>query len=160
MLAPKSFQKVLSYVAGWLTVTGWQAFLASGAYLTSTMIQGLVILTHPNYVPPTNNWHGTMIYWGLIAFCVFVNTGATWLLPRFEGVILVVHILGFFGILIPLITLGPHASASDVFDTWVNAGGWQSQGLSFCVGLMGNVFAFMGGDGAIQYVVIPEAPIR
>lgn len=150
MLAPRSSQKLLSYIAGWLTVTGWQAFFASGAFLNATMIQGLITLTNPEYMPPKNNWHGTLIYWGIVLFCVTINIGATWLLPKFEGVILILHVLGFFGIMIPLLTLGPHVSAADVFEVWVNAGGWQTQGLSFCVGVMGSVFAFIGGDGAIH----------
>jgi hypothetical protein len=29
-------------------------------------------------------------------------------------------------------------------------GGWDSQGLSFCIGIMGTVFSFVGGDGPIH----------
>lgn len=54
------------------------------------------------------------------------------------------HILGFFGILIPLLILGPKGNAHEIFTTFVNMGGWDTQGLSFCIGIMGSVFAFVG----------------
>ncbi|KAF2869233.1 amino acid/polyamine transporter I [Massariosphaeria phaeospora] len=148
MLAPRSQRKVLSYVSGWLTVCGWQASVGSGAYLTGTMVQGLIILTRPDYIP--ENWHGTLLYWAVMLFCVIINVAAGWLLPKYEGAMIVLHILGFFGIMIPLLTLGPKGSPGDVFTTFMNLGEWKSQGLSFCIGIMGTVFAFVGGDGPIH----------
>lgn len=94
------------------------------------------------YVP--HNWHVTLLYWAVIAFCVFINVAAGWLLPKFEGALLTLHILGFFAILIPLLVLGPEGDAKEIFTTFLNMGGWKSQGLSFCVGIMGSVFAFVG----------------
>jgi hypothetical protein len=41
-------------------------------------------------------------------------------------------------------------SAKDVFTQFMNQGGWSSQGLSFFVGLIGSVFAFVGGDAAVH----------
>ena len=143
---------------GWLTVSGWQAFLASGAYLTATMIQGLIVLVNPNYGFET--WHGTLLFWAVILFCVAINAFISGLLPKFEGVILILHIVGFFAILIPLVVLGPHDNAADVFTTFLNEGEWQTQGLSFFVGLLGNVFAFFGADGAIHMSEeIANAPV-
>ncbi|KAL6704918.1 hypothetical protein ACN47E_007463 [Coniothyrium glycines] len=149
MLAPRNLQRILSYVSGWLTLAGWLASLGSGAFLTGGLIQGLLMLCQPDtYVP--QNWHVTLLYWAVIAFCVFINVAAGWLLPKFEGALLVLHILGFFAILIPLIVLGPQGDAKEIFTTFVNMGGWQTQGLSFCIGIMGSVFAFVGGDGPIH----------
>jgi len=76
--------------------------------------------------------------------CVIINVAAGSLLPRFEGGVLVLHIFGFFAILIPLLVLGPHGDAREVFTTFLNLGGWNTQGLSFCIGLMGSVTAFVG----------------
>ena len=151
MLAPRHLQKVLSYVAGWLTLAGWQASVASGAYLTGTMIQGLLTLTRPDYVP--QNWHGTLFFWAVLVFCVTINIAAGWLLPKFEGALLIFHILGFFGIMIPLLVLGPKSDPKEMFTTFSNMGGWDSQGLSFCIGIMGSVFSFVGGDGPIHVCV-------
>ena len=49
-LAPKSVRKPLAYITGWLLVLGWQADLASAAYLGGIIIQGLASLNYPEYV--------------------------------------------------------------------------------------------------------------
>lgn len=40
----------MSYMTGWLLVVGWQADLASCAYLGGTIIQGIAALNHPEYI--------------------------------------------------------------------------------------------------------------
>lgn len=176
ILAPRSYQSLLSYITGelsliyrltiifmkatnavlissqgWLTVAGWQAALVSGAYLTGTVIQGLIILNHTDYTPKA--WHGTFLLWGVLLVSVFVNTVVSRYLPKIEGVILILHVLGFFAILVPMVALAPQTSASDVFTVFLNEGGWSSQGLSFFVGLTGTVFSFLGADGVIHVCV-------
>ena len=129
-------------MVGWLTLTGWQALAASGGYLCGTLIQGLIELNYPAYVP--QNWHGTALYWAAVMFAVLVNTVISSVLPQMEGLILAIHILGFFAILIPLVYLAPHGSPSEVFTLFLNSGNWSSQGLSFFVGLTGIAFSLLG----------------
>ena len=137
--------------------------MASVGYLNGTMLQGLIILTDPTYDPKP--WHNVMLYWAAILFAVMINTIVSSWLPRFEAIILILHVLGFFGILFPLVILGPHTPASEVFQKFNNGGYWPTNGLSFFVGLLGNVFAFFGADGAIHMaeeiqnaaVVVPRA---
>ncbi|KAL4882162.1 amino acid/polyamine transporter I [Aspergillus karnatakaensis] len=158
MLAPPSKVKFLSYITAWLTFIGWQATFATAAFLTGTMIQGVAVLTHPGYVPA--NWHATFYYWAVVAFAVGINIVGRSVLPKFEGLILVVHIVGFFAVLIPLVSLADTVSAKDVFTQFINEGGWSSQGLSFFVGLIGCVFAFAGGDAAVHMSEeIENAPV-
>ncbi|KAI8955179.1 putative GABA permease [Xylaria longipes] len=150
MLAPSSCRKFLGYLTGWLAITGWQALVASGGFVTGTMIQGLILLTHPEYANVMKNWHGTLLLWAVVLISYGINTAVGSLLAKFEGLVLVLHILGFFAVVLPLSFLSPHGSAKDVFDTWANSGLWQTQGLSFSVGIIGSVFAFLGGDCAIH----------
>ena len=42
------------------------------------------------------------------------------------------------------------ASAHDVFTQFSNGGAWPTQGVSFFVGLVGNVFAMFGCDSAVH----------
>ena len=137
--------------------------MASVGYLNGTMLQGLIILTDSTYDPKP--WQNVMLYWAVILFAISINTVVSSWLPRFEAIILILHVLGFFGILFPLIILGPHTPASEVFQNFINGGNWPTNGLSFFVGLLGNVFAFFGADGAIHMaeeiqnaaVVVPRA---
>jgi hypothetical protein len=73
-----------------------------------------------------------------------INTLLARWLPKIEGVFLCVHIIGFFAVLIPLVYLGPHGSAKDVFATFINGGGWNTDGLSFFVGIIASVYTFTG----------------
>ncbi|KAI1500853.1 amino acid transporter [Biscogniauxia marginata] len=150
MLAPPSSRKFCGYITGWLTITGWQALVASGSYITGTAIQGLILLTHPEYAENIQNWHGTLLFWAVVIGGYGINTALGSVLAKFEGLLLIIHILGFFAVILPLLLLSEHASSEEVFNAFVNQGGWQTQGLSFCVGILGNVFAFVGGDGAIH----------
>ncbi|KAJ5782953.1 hypothetical protein N7457_004727 [Penicillium paradoxum] len=148
MLAPQSCMKLMSYLTGWLTVIGWQATFATSCYLVGTLIQGLVVLTNSTYEP--KNWHGTLIFWAVVVFSVAINSVGGKVLPRFEGMILVLHILGFFAILIPLTYMADHGNSKEVFTQFLNLGGFPSQGLSFFVGIAGCIFAFAGGDAAVH----------
>ena len=116
--------------------------MASIGYLNGTLIQGLISLVDPSYTPKL--WQGTLLFYATIMFGIFINTAVGSALPKIEVVVLVLYVLGFFGILVPLVYLGPHGSAQDVFTTFLNAGNWSSQGLSFFVGLSGMAYAFLG----------------
>jgi choline transport protein len=106
MLAPRSTRKYTSYIIGWLTATGWIANFAAGCFLTGTLIQGLVILNYPDYVPQP--FHSTMFMWFMIVVVVLVNTVMSALLPFLETMMLLIFVLSFFGILIPLVYFAPH----------------------------------------------------
>lgn len=146
ILSPSWCSKFLSYLTGWITVISWQAALASSALLGGSMIQGLLVLNYPEY--DFKRWHGTLFLYALVAIALFINTWLARLLPRVEGLVLVVHIVGFFCVLIPLVYLGPHDSPAAVFANFNDGGGWGSQGLSFMVGLSTSMFAFVGCDAA------------
>ncbi|KHN94793.1 choline transport protein [Metarhizium album ARSEF 1941] len=144
MLAPRSCSKFLSYITAWLTIGGWQGACASVGFLTGTMIQGLVIFTIPSYEPQP--YQGTLLLWIVVFLAVLCNTVLSAHLPKLEGMLLIVHILGFFAIIIPLGIFGTHGDASTVFTTFHNGGNWSTQVLSSFVGVVGVVFSFAGVD--------------
>ena len=86
----------------------------------------------------------------MTAFAVFVNLRGGTALPRFEATMLLLHIFGFFAVLIPLVTLGPKRDASFVFQDFENIGEFPTQGLSFLVGILGMLWTFSGADGSIH----------
>ena len=113
------------------------------------LILGLVSLSHPDYVREL--WHGTLLIWAVLLLCVFINVFISGALPTIEVIVLVIHILGFFGILIPLVYLTPtHQQAKKIFTTFSNGGQWKTTGLAFFVGLQGNALAFVGTDSAVH----------
>ena len=148
-LAPRSAQRILSYIVGWLCVLGWQVGNTAIAYLAGTIIQGLAVLNNPGYAPKP--WQGTLIIWAVLTFSILFNTFFASKLPLLEGTVLVLHICGFFAILVPLWVLGDRPkAASEVFFTFTNGGGWSSMGLSCLVGMLSPVFSFIGPDSAVH----------
>ncbi|KAF4509526.1 hypothetical protein G6O67_003695 [Ophiocordyceps sinensis] len=156
MLAPRSCSKFLSYMTGWLTLAGWQGTSASGSFITGTLIQGLVVFLSATYTP--RPWQGTLILWLCVVVAVVINTLVNSVLPKIEGMVLVMHIAGFFVIFITLVTLGAHGDASHVFLEFRNTGAWPTQGLSWFVGLLGCVFAFAGVDCSFHMCEEVENP--
>ncbi|KAB8252476.1 amino acid/polyamine transporter I [Aspergillus flavus] len=140
--------KIFSYITGWLTVIGWQATYATVCYMGGNYIETLVTLTNPSYQPKI--WRQVLISYAIALFGFIINIAGGKVMPRFEGAILILHILGFFAILIPMVYMANHNTAEQVFTQFLNEGQWPSQGLSFFVGLIGPVFAFAGGDAALS----------
>ena len=113
-----------------------------------TILQGLIILDNPDYSDKL--WHGTFLAWAVLLVCVLVNCVLPGLLPRFEIFIVVFHISGFIAIVAVLWTFAPHGSSHFVWATAFNEGGWPTQGLSYCVGFLGNVATFVGADASVH----------
>ncbi|KAK5658294.1 hypothetical protein OQA88_2269 [Cercophora sp. LCS_1] len=156
-------QRFLSYITGWVSVLGWQVGLASVAFLVGTMIQGLLVLNYPDYA--FENWHGTLFVIAISSFCIIFNTFLAKKLPMVEGLILIFHVLGFFAVLIPLWVLGPRGDPKQVFTEFLNLGGWDTNGISFMVGLLAPVYTLIGADSAVHMseeikdasIVLPRA---
>ena len=145
---------------GWIVICGWQAILAGSAYLGGNMIIALAQLNHPSYSPVL--WQGTMVYWAVMAVAILLNMYASKILPKLESFLLILHIAGFFAILITLVVVGgwhgpmpnlladyeqmapQKVSAHDVFTVFENGGGWPTTTVSVFVGLLGSVFATYG----------------
>ena len=105
-------------------------------------------MTRPEYVPKP--YQHMLLFWAVMAFAVFINVLASTVLPKFEGFILLIHLAGYFAILLPLLILGEHQDPHQVFGLWLNLGNFPTQGVSFMVGLLGPVFMFLGADGAVH----------
>ena len=73
-----------------------------------------------------------------------VNVWGIRLLPAIELVGGICHVLFFVIVLITLVVLSPKQQASFVFTKFLNNGGWPSDGVSFCVGLLTAVYSLSG----------------
>jgi choline transport protein len=110
-------------------------------------------MNHDDYV--RESFHGTLLTWASLLICVVINIFISGALPSIEVVILIIHIIGFFGILIPLVYLAPlHNTADTIFTTFRNDGDWSTKALAFFVGLQGNALAFVGTDSAVHVCYI------
>ncbi|RMZ84934.1 hypothetical protein DV738_g238, partial [Chaetothyriales sp. CBS 135597] len=149
MLAPPKWKVFCSYIIGWLTSLAWVATVAVETIFAGTILQGLVVLNHPDY-DSSLLWRGTFLAWGCLLLCVLVNVLVPGSLPKFEIFIIIFHISGFIAIVATLWALAPRSPSHLVWATALNEGGWPTQGLSYCVGFLGNVATFVGADASVH----------
>ena len=146
--APRSCQKYLSYLTGWLCFTGWQTSIVAIAYLAGTLIQGLIALNKPDY--GFEKWHGALLIMAVSVFATLFNTFLAKKLPLAEWVLLLVHIVGLFAIAITLWVWAPRGNAEDVFLNIVNTAGWDTTSTAFIVGLYTPIPSMMGFDSVVH----------
>lgn len=138
--SPKQYQRFLSYMTGWLSVSGylrsielklifckvlgWQTALVSTCYSAALAVQGMIALNNPHYTVPV--WHGVLLTIGAVLFTTIFNTVLLRRLPTFEGGMLVVHVFAFLAIFIILWVMGDKAPAKQVFTEFSDAQRWGS----------------------------------
>jgi len=76
-------------------VLGWQAGICGQSFTVALQIQGLITLNNATYVP--QNWHAVLLTIAVVSIAVLFNTFFVRKLPLVEGLVLVLHIFGFFG---------------------------------------------------------------
>jgi len=133
---------------GWITVFAWQAAVTSVCYLVATQIQGLVVLNNPSYV--FQRWHGTLIMWAVMILSFAVNVYAIQILPLIQLFGGIMHVTFFIALVVPLVLLAPRSTPEFVFTELLNEGGWKSDGISWCLGMLTVTYCFIGFDGAIH----------
>ena len=92
-------------------------------------------------------WHGTLLVMFIILFSATFNTLLATRLHLVEGTILVVHIFGFFCVLVPLWVLSPRTSSTVVWTEFSDAG-WNNTGLSTLIGIVASVLPLLGADAS------------
>ncbi|KAI0146966.1 putative GABA transporter [Xylariaceae sp. FL1272] len=137
----------LAYLSGWLTTLSWEASAITISYFNATTLQGIAALAYPAYVPQP--WQTLLIMWASALFACGMNfTGQH--LAKFEGLVLVLHLVGLLGILVPLVYYAQHNDAEFVFKLLYNNGGWPTEGLAFPIGLPSIASTLIGADCAVH----------
>ena len=147
VLAPRCCHKYLSYMTGWLCTTAWQTGISSASFLAGTIVQGLFILNLPDYV--SRRWHGSLLVIAVAAVAISFNTVLAKKLPLFEGILVILHILGI-AIVIPLWVLSPIRRGGDALTLFYNGSGWSSVGLATMVGLLPVALSLLGLDCSVH----------
>ena len=75
---------------------------------------------------------------------VLVNILGIRFFPHIETLAFIHHVCFFFIFLVPLVYLSPQSTTSFVFADFENAGGWNLNGISWGIGLVGSAWAFVG----------------
>jgi choline transport protein len=112
------------------------------------VIQGLIALNVESYV--WKAYHGTLLTIAVLAFSIIFNTSMAERLPLLEGVLLILHWVGFFAIIITLWVMAPRGDAKTLLLGFTNEGKWPSKGLSAMIGLSTPIGVLVGSDSAVH----------
>ena len=147
-LAPPSQRRFITWMQGWITWFGWVSLLAGVANTTAYMLQSLVVVNNPSYVP--ERWHLTLIIFALVIFQGLMNVYTFWIIPWIELMAGILHILMFVIFVAVLTSLSSRHKSQWVFFNRETQSGWDNSYVSWNLGLLTPTWGFVGFDGAIH----------
>lgn len=107
------------------------------------MIQGLVVLNYEEY--QAKRWHGTLIYWALLAISAVVNIWGARLISLIENASSLIHLAAFIAEFVVIWVCAPTKhSASFVFTLFRNESGWSSNGVAWSIGMLSSCYVLAG----------------
>ncbi|KAL7622654.1 hypothetical protein AAE478_008167 [Parahypoxylon ruwenzoriense] len=160
IIAWKRWSRGISYVTGWINVSGWVALTATGGLLGSTFIINIISMLHAEYEPEP--WHQFLIYIGFTLIALFINAFSTRLLPLFTKAAFFWSVTGFVVISITILACASpnYQSGSFVYGNFINEVGWPD-GLAWLLGLLQGAFALTGFDAVAHMIEeIPQPQLR
>ncbi|KAF2466342.1 amino acid permease, partial [Lindgomyces ingoldianus] len=160
VIAWKRWVPLLSWITGWINVSGWIALVASGGLLGSQLIVGVISLFNPTYTP--ERWHQFLIYIGYNIFAFIINAFMNASLPYVNKAAITWSILGFVVISITVLscTSPNYASGYFVFRQFINETGWPD-GIAWLLGLLQGGLGLTGYDAVAHMIEeIPNASIE
>ncbi|TWU71185.1 hypothetical protein ED733_001478 [Metarhizium rileyi] len=151
----KSSSRAISYVTGWINVSGWVALSATGPLLGSTFIVGIISLYNSSY--DAKPWHQFLIYIGFALIALVINAFLTRLLPYFTKAAFFWSMAGFIVIVITVLSCASpdFQTGAFVYGQFINDVGWPD-GLAWLLGLLQGAFALTGFDATAH--MIEEIP--
>ncbi|PHH62116.1 hypothetical protein CDD81_7547 [Ophiocordyceps australis] len=145
-LCPSRTKLAASFATGWISIGGQIVFTASAAFAAGLQAQALITLNVDSYEPV--RWQGVLFYWGILLYAGALNIGGMRLMPHINLISGVIHIVAFVAICIVLGVMAQKNTAEFVFTEFVNGSGWNSDVISWLVGLLSTVYPFLGYDAA------------
>lgn len=158
MFAPSGIRAFITWMQGWATVFAWQSATTSIFLLVAKQVQGLIILNYPEY--NATRWQSTLLMWAFTAFSFAVNVWGIQLLPLLQLFGGIFHVVFFIALSVPLILLAPRSTPEFVFKTVMSEGGWENNGISWCIGMLTVTYCFLGFDGAVHMSEEVRNPAR
>ncbi|KAL5329342.1 hypothetical protein ACEPPN_002853 [Leptodophora sp. 'Broadleaf-Isolate-01'] len=155
----KPWVPLLSWITGWINVSGWIALICSGGLLGSQLIIGVISLVHSDFVP--HRWHQFLIYIGYTLVAFVVNAFMTGALPIITRAAFIWSITGFVVISITVLACASpnYTSANYVFTEFINETGWPD-GIAWLLGLLQGGLGLTGFDAVAHMIEeIPNAAV-
>ncbi len=145
-LAPSRHKRFITWVQGWVTWFSWVALLAGITNIAANVTTTLATTNYPNYV--VQPWHTILVMYAYLAFLGLTTMYGFFLIPWIEFMAGVLHVVLWLVFVVVLLTLAPHKSDEFVWLEKANGSGWNSDFVSFNLGLVLITWGFVGFDAS------------
>ncbi|EAW09389.1 GABA permease GabA [Aspergillus clavatus NRRL 1] len=150
---------ILSWITGWVNVSGWVALVATGGLLGSQLILGVISLMNPTY--EAQRWHQFLIYIAYNIAGFIINALMNSFLPLVTRSAFIWSLTGFAVISITVLACASpnYSSGEFVFTDFINHTGWPD-GVAWLLGLLQGGLGVTGFDGVAHMIEeIPNASV-
>ena len=128
----------------WCSTVAWQAGNAVGMFLLGSTIQSIIVIMDVNYTAKA--WQSFVFALAAIVITYSGNVYGARLLPHWQNVLFVIHILSFFALIVPIWVNAPMVTHKQVWAQFDALGGWPSMGLTIMVGQLTGISNQIGVD--------------
>jgi choline transport protein len=125
-----------------VTWFAWVSLLAGVSNTSAAMIQELIGLNYPNYVP--QRWHLTFLIIIMLIVESLMNMYTFWVIPWIELLAGILHGTLFIIFVVVLVALAPRHSTKFVFFGRTSASGWNNSFVSWNLGLLTPTWCYVG----------------
>ncbi|KAK0927720.1 hypothetical protein LTR29_017549 [Friedmanniomyces endolithicus] len=151
--APPGYQKPLSYAVGWLCALGWQSAMPLISYTAAQQIIALIATCQADFV--WQGWQGALLTIAFVVFAILFNMFAINKMPLIEGLVVTIHLFGFFAFVVIFWVLCPREPASRVFTEFQGMEAHRPERLgklrvATLVAVVGPSAALIGADAAVH----------
>ena len=98
------------------------------SYTAGLQIISLIATCNPDFA--AQGWQFALFTMAFVSFAILFNMFAINKLLLVEGLVVIIHLFGFFAFVVIFWVMGPRNSASETFLTFTDANGWGSSGLA------------------------------
>lgn len=133
---------------GWITWFSWISLLAGVINIAANVTTTIVTQSFPSYV--VQGWHTILIMYAYIIVLGLVNSFMFWIVPYVEVFSGILHITLWIVFAAVLLTLAPKHTTEFVFFEKSNLSGWNSDFVSFNLGIQLITWGFVGAHLSLR----------
>ncbi|CAD0052216.1 unnamed protein product, partial [Aureobasidium pullulans] len=163
--AGKRCQSFLSYIAGYMTLIGWQCGNASGIFLTGSLIQCIITIYRPEN--GAIMWQTVVFLLPCVAFVILVNIYGGRAMAISQNISMSVHILALIAVVVIMWVLSPHLPTDRALFRIENTE-WSSTALAMLAGQANMNYSCSYSDSPVHLseevqdaaIVVPKVIMR
>ncbi|KAH8646235.1 putative GABA permease [Xylariales sp. PMI_506] len=138
VLAPKSLRRGLSWVTGWIMLTGLLAMGATNNQITANFILGQANLVFPNY--EIQQWQNVLVAYLVAIIAAVFNIWGRSIFDKLSRGVLIWNVMSFIIVIVTILATNDHKQSADfVFKEFQNDTGF-SPSMAVVLGILQSAF--------------------